>query len=270
MNALTFVKLGGSIITDKTRAATVDPAAIQRFAHEIAQSLSVSSDLRLVVGHGSGSFGHSVGDRYQAHLGPKAETGWEGYVQTAAAAARLNRLVTDIFLEARLPVVSLQPSASSWCRNGELLSLEVRPLHRLLSAGLIPLLYGDVALDEMRGYTIISTEAIFAYLARHLAPSRIILVGRVDGVFTADPLRDPHAELIPKITPSNVETVERRLGASHGVDVTGGMLSKVQTMYRLALAHPDLRVHIISGRRPGLLQEVLLHPDHPGGTVIHA
>ncbi len=51
---------------------------------------------------------------------------------------------------------------------GKLIDLDVRPIRRLLAAGCIPLLYGDVCLDAAQGFCIISTETIFACLARRL------------------------------------------------------------------------------------------------------
>jgi isopentenyl phosphate kinase len=270
LSAPIFVKLGGSVITDKNHEATAFPDVLHALAREIAAARAARSDLALVLGHGSGSFGHFVGRRYQTHLGLRGSGGWEGYVQTAAAAARLNRIVTDIFLREDLPVVSIQPSASALCRSGEIISLDPRPIRTLLESGCVPLVYGDVALDTAQGFCIISTEVIFAHLARCLSPERILLVGIVDGVHTADPFNNPTAALVPAITGENLAEVEALLGGSHGVDVTGGMLAKVREMHALAQAQPGLRIQILSGRQPGLLQDALLYSDKPIGTVIRA
>ena len=265
---LTFVKLGGSVITDKRREAVAHVDIIRRLAGEVARARAARPELRLVIGHGSGSFGHFVGRRYRTHLGLSGGGGWEGYAQTGAAATRLNRIVTDLFLESGVPVVSLQPSASALCREGELLSLAIGPVRTLLDVGLVPLVYGDVALDETSGFTIISTETIFAYLAQHITPARIILAGIVDGVYTADPLAHPEATLIPEITSANINEVELMLSGSHGVDVTGGMGAKVRAMYSLARSHPGLRVQIVSGLEAGLLEEVLINPGCEVGSII--
>jgi len=117
LSLLAFIKLGGSVITDKNREATAQPEVIRRLAREIARARAADPGLRLVIGHGSGSFGHFVGRHYGTHLGLRDDRGWEGYARTGAAAARLNRLVTDVFLEEGVPVVSLQPSASARCRG---------------------------------------------------------------------------------------------------------------------------------------------------------
>ena len=266
MNELIFLKLGGSLITDKSREATAREGVIRRAAREIKEALEASPDLRLLVGHGSGSFGHFVARRYGLLEG--GPPNWWGYAETGAAAARLNRLVTDIFLAEGVPVVSIQPSASAHCYDRELISMATEPIELTLRHGLAPLVYGDVALDKMRGCTIISTEQIFAHLADHLEPARIVLAGEVGGVFTADPLRDESAQLIPEISRQNFHQVEHMLAGSHGVDVTGGMLTKVRIMHALVQERPELRVQLISGRRAGMIRRALLEPDLAEGTTI--
>ncbi len=269
MSELVFVKLGGSVITDKTRPETVRPQAIARLAGEVASALGARPDLQLVLGHGSGSFGHVVARQYGTQQGVHDAAGWRGYAQVAAVAARLNRIVTDEFLAANVPVWSLQPSASAQCQGGELLSLETTPIEKALAQGLVPLLYGDVALDEVQGGTIISTEQIFAYLARRLHPARLILVGVVDGVFDGDPLRQPSVRHVPEISSRNWTAVREALGGSHATDVTGGMLAKVEEMVDLVRLLPELRVHILSGERVGALEAALSSPEGAaGGTVI--
>lgn len=271
MKELVFCKLGGSVITDKARAETARPDVIARLASEIARSLAARSNLRLVLGHGSGSFGHVAALRYGTRQGVRSAADWHGFCQVAAAAARLNRLVTDRLLEAGVPVWSLPPSASAWCSAGELVSLASQPVQIALDHGLVPLVHGDVALDDVWGGTIVSTEQVLSYLARRMPPARIILVSAVDGVYTADPSREPSAQLFPEITPETWASVRAALAGSHGTDVTGGMLSKVETMVHLVQDMPDLTAHVLSGLRPGALETLLRTPSAAaGGTVIRA
>ncbi len=269
---LVFVKLGGSLITDKTRPEAARPDLIRRLAQEIRRAREARPDLRLLVGHGSGSFGHVVGRAYNVRAGVRDARGWEGYARTAAAAARLNRIVTDLFLDEGVHVVSLPPSATAWCEDGTLVHMDTRPHRVLLEHNVIPLVFGDVALDGMRGGTIVSTEEVFAYMVRHeayLRPGHIILVGRVDGVYTADPLRDSHARPLPLLRAYDAETLAG-LGESHGIDVTGGMAAKVRLMAALVREFPELIVHIIGGETPGQLYRALVEEDAPIGTRIEA
>ncbi len=265
MAELVFVKLGGSLITDKNLEATARPEVIRRLAGEVCRALDRRADLRLVLGHGSGSFGHMAAQRHHVQTGV---TNWRGYAETGAAATRLNRIVTDIFLEAGVPVVSIQPSASARCRGGELQELAVHPVEGALQHGLVPLVYGDVAQDDLWGSTIISTETIFAYLARLLSPQRILLVGEVRGVYSSDPHRDSQARLVRLLQASRIEQAESVLGGSHGVDVTGGMRTKVSGMVDLVRAMPTLQVALLSGLELGLLERALEDAQLNPGTWI--
>ncbi len=260
-----FIKLGGSLITDKSTEATAHTDVIRRLAEEVHRALDRCPDVSLVLGHGSGSFGHMVARRYQVQSGC---TEWNGYALTSAAATRLNRIVTDAFLGAGVPVVSVQPSASARCRAGQLIELAIHPIRQLLRHHLVPLVYGDVALDEEWGSTIVSTEAIFVYLARLLRPRRILLLGELEGVYSADPRLDPQAHLIPVISASHSEAAEESLGGSHAVDVTGGMRSKVHLMTDLVRELPQTQVRLLSGLRAGLLERVLTDPGLSPGTLI--
>ena len=269
MGKFVLLKLGGSLITDKSRPFSARHGVIRRLAREIRQALADRPDLRLVLGHGSGSFGHAAAHKHHTHRGATGGASWRGYAETAAAAARLNRLVTDLLLAEEVPVVSFQPSASARCRDGELTYLDTHAMMWVLDAGLVPLVHGDVAVDAVKGFTIISTEQIFACIAGRQRVDRIILASLVDGVYDADPLSKPNATRFREITVENWGCIETTLAGSHATDVTGGMLSKVRDMFHLVLAFPGLRAHIISGERPGHITSALLDDDCDIGTLIH-
>lgn len=269
MDELIFLKLGGSLLTDKTQPQALRPDVLGRLAGEIAAALTARPVLRLLIGHGSGSFGHVAASRYGTRGGVRSPEEWRGYAETARAAAQLNRLVVDALWEAGAPALGIQPSASAACREGELLALDERPIRAALAHGLTPVLYGDVALDERHGGTIIATEEIFRWLAPRLQPQRVILVGEVAGVLTADPASGQRGELIPTITAAALPGLAQALGGSRGVDVTGGMVAKVTEMVALLRVTPSLAaVQIISGLEPGLVQRVLLDSGYTAGTQI--
>jgi isopentenyl phosphate kinase len=261
---LLFVKLGGSLITDKTSAYTAHHQVIARLAGEVRQALDTKPGLRILLGHGSGSFGHWAAKPHGTRQGVETPAQWRGYAEVAAAAARLNRIVADAFLKAGVPALTVQPSASARCHDGVLEHLDTHPLHKALTQGLVPLVYGDVALDSVRGGTIISTEDIFLFLAEELCPARILLLGKVAGVL------DPKGNVIPHITSANFPSLRRALAGSAGVDVTGGMADKVARMIKLAQRHPEVNVHILTGAETGLLTRALCDAGLHAGTHISA
>ena len=263
-----MVKLGGSVITDKQRPSTARPEVISRLAAEVKAALAARPGLRILLGHGSGSFGHVSAQKYHVRQGIALKGDWWGYAETGVAAARLNRIVADLLLEAGVPVWSAQPSASARCVDGELVSLAIGPIRAAVERGLVPLIYGDVAFDERQGCTITSTEELFLYVARQVPVHSIVMVGEADGVYDRDPLVDPQAVRIPRITPASFGRLKAQLGGSHAVDVTGGMLTKVEAMVSLVAGGHVERVHLISGRREGALTQTLLGGRERRGTVI--
>lgn len=258
---LTFLKLGGSLITDKTRESTARIENIRLAAREIKRGRELRPELSLLIGHGSGSFGHFAARKF----GYGQNGNWSAYAETGAAAAQLNRLVTDILLAEGLPVVSIQPSASARAREGELISLADENIRTALLHRLVPLVFGDVAFDETREMTIASTEKIFAFLASRLNPARIVLVGEVEGVYTADPRVDPNAELIRELSPQIFANLSAKVGLSHGADVTGGMKDKVTRMLGLVEKIPSLQVFIVGA---GGIVEALTQDEPRVGTRI--
>lgn len=265
---LIYVKLGGSLITNKRRDETPRIDVIRRLAGEIAAAQQTVPDLQLVLGHGSGSFGHVVGNRYGTRTGVDTVEDWYGFAATADAAARLNRIVASALLAAGVPAWSIQPSVSLRCQDGKIVEGPLDTVEMALKQGLVPLIYGDVALDTIRGGTISSTEEIFEWLIARLPPRRMVLAGEVDGVYTTDPQRDPMAQRVATITPASFAQMQSGLGGSHGTDVTGGMSAKVQQAVRMVAQHPDLQILICSGLTPKVLYHALTDTQVRSGTLV--
>lgn len=262
MNHLNFLKLGGSLLTEKTGVEETRPQVITRIAQEIAQARQAQPELALLLGHGSGSFGHVAAAKYGTRQGVHTSEQWHGFAEVSAAAARLNKIVTDALVQEGVPAISLQPSASALCSDGQIESLATQTIEQALYHQLVPLVYGDVAFDQVRGGTIISTEEIFTYLVAELQPTWLLLAGETDGVY------DKARTTIPLITPNNFEQIKSALGGSRGTDVTGGMASKVQAMLALTQEHPGLAILIFSGLTAGNIIQALLDPENTRGTVL--
>lgn len=265
-----FVKLGGSLLTDKREKERPREAVIRRLAQEIQRARADQPDLRIVLGHGSGSFGHVYASTHGTRAGVATAAQWLGFAQTADAAARLNRIVIAELLAAGIPAWSIQPSVVLRCADGRVATGPEGTVSAALARGLLPVVYGDVALDTVRGGTIASTEEIFEALDDTLLPSRIILAGEVAGVFSADPLVDATATLIPAVTLHSLVQVRAGLGGSYGVDVTGGMAAKVEQALGWIRKRPALSVLICSGLEPDNLYHALIGSPQAVGSWLHA
>jgi isopentenyl phosphate kinase len=264
MENLILIKIGGSLITDKTKPFTTRPDAIKRIAKEIKEALD-EKDMKLLIGHGGGSFPHQSAKKYQTNKGIINDESYRGIAEVQNDASRLNRIFVQALIDEGINAVSIQPSAGLVAEDGKIVDWYTKSLEQMLEKNLLPIPYGDVALDTTKGCTILSTEMLLNYLARKLKPKKIIIAGEVDGVFTADPHKDPNAKLIPEITTSNFEEMKKYLEGSRGTDVTGGMLHKVEEM--LELAQEGFTSEIINVLKEGNLKKAILGEEGIG-TII--
>jgi isopentenyl phosphate kinase len=263
MDELVFLKLGGSLITEKAQRYTLRIDKLAALASELRQALTELPHIRLVLGHGSGSFGHFA---VQEHLSPadfptthqgrsrSERRYWEGFAEVWYRASQLNRHVIDALHDAGVSAVSLAPSATVASAGGSIISWDVGALRSALKSGVVPLIFGDIVFDEQLGGKVLSTEVLMWHLAQELGPRRILLAGLEAAVWADFPSR---TRPIVSITPRTFDAWADKIGASHGPDVTGGMKSKVGEMLALVQAVPGLSVRIFSGEEPGSLLRAL-------------
>ena len=254
-----IVKLGGSVITDKSRPFKVKLAVIRRLARELKVVKGP-----LIVVHGGGSFGHPLASKYRIAEGYKKRRQLIGISLTHRAMEKLNSYLIEAFQREGIPAIAMQPSACAVVINGRIKSMDLKPLKNMLAMGLVPILYGDAVSDINKGVSILSGDQIVTYLAKKLRASRVILGVDVDGVYTASPKKDERAELLPKITLYDVELVAA-LGKGEKGDVTGGMRNKVLEL--LELAKLGIEAEIVNAAKPNVLR-VAVQGKRGIGTII--
>jgi isopentenyl phosphate kinase len=259
-----MLKLGGSLITNKAKPHTARLEVINRLAGEIAEARERLHDIKIIIGHGSGSFGHVAGKKYGTRKGVATREEWSGFAEVWREAGSLNRIVLDALAEAGLPVIALPPSASVIAADGQVRTWNLEPLQHALNAGLIPVIFGDVVFDTVRGGTILSTEDLFTYVSILLKPVRILLAGLEKGVWEDFPTCE---KLVEKVTPGNIDAIQSSLGESSETDVTGGMIAKVRQSLDLVEKIEGLEVIIFSGEEPGAVAKAL-QGDYTGTSVL--
>jgi isopentenyl phosphate kinase len=263
---LTFVKLGGSLLTDKRRAGSFCADVAGRLAGELEEAAR-SSPGGLVLGHGSGSFGHATADEHRIHPGEIRPEQLPGVVATQQAAAALHRLVLKALREQGALPFSLAPSSFLVAAGGEPVELSLEPLERALALGLLPVVYGDVVMDRDWGASICSTEKVFLALSKGLERrgfdvAQAIWMGKTDGIYDQD------GKTIPVVTPETFEEVATVVGGADGADVTGGMRHRLESAVELARA--GIHSWIVNGQSPGLLARLLRGEEVPGTRVLPA
>ena len=277
MKELVFLKLGGSLITDKTQPYTPLLDVMDDLALQIKTALQTHPNLRLVLAHGAGSFGHVPASEYKTRDGlpPKStplihrdrdeteENYWKGFAEVWYQASSLNRFMMKALHNAGLRAIALSPSSSVISSNGQVSFWDTTPIRMALAAGIVPVIFGDTVFDEVRGGTILSTEDLFMHLTRALHPERILLAGLEAAVWVDFPER---TKIIKTITPDTFDAIKSGVGKSTAADVTGGMESKVTQMLELVEGDPGLKIHIFSGTEPGNIVRALT--GEMLGTVI--
>jgi isopentenyl phosphate kinase len=268
MKELVFLKLGGSLITDKTQPYTPLLDVMDDLALQIKTALQTHPNLRLVLGHGAGSFGHVPASEYHTRDGlpPKSsplthrerdeteENYWKGFAEVWYQASSLNRYVMKALHNAGVRAIALPPSASVIASNGQVSVWETTQIRMALAAGTVPVVFGDTVFDEVRGGTILSTEDLFMSLANALSPERILLAGLEAAVWADFPAR---TRIVEKITPQSFSEIKTNVGKSAAADVTGGMESKVKQMLDSVMVNPEMTVQIFSGVEPGNIVRAL-------------
>ncbi|MCW5873896.1 MAG: isopentenyl phosphate kinase family protein [Anaerolineales bacterium] len=263
MSELVFLKLGGSLITDKHTEAMLRPEVVRRIVQEIAAARQANPGLRLVLGHGSGSFGHVPAKKHGTRQGVRTHEQWLGFVEVWRYASALNQAIMGALQAvADQPAISFAPVSSVLAAGGRVHSWNLQPIRAALAAGILPVVYGDVIFDSELGGTILSTEDLFVHLAAELQPARILLAGNDAGVYD----RYPDGNVVPHITPASYAGMAALPGASAATDVTGGMASKVEAMLSIVQALPSCTVSIFSGQEAGNISKALL--GETMGTLI--
>lgn len=262
---LIFLKLGGSLITDKSVPYSAKKDVIKRLGLEILEFLGSNPSKQLLIGHGSGSFGHAAASEYDTINGVETERDWIGFQNVWWAAHQLNQIVCELFIEIGLPIISLPTSSSLVSDQKTILQWNIQPILKSLQNKLIPMIFGDVIYDKSLGGTIFSTEELFSGLLEPLKPATILLAGKESGVYRDYP---SNMDLVEKITPGFYKNQHINLEQSGEKDVTGGMAAKVLESISLVERQVGLEVQIFSGEKPGNLLKAL--QGKPVGTLISA
>jgi isopentenyl phosphate kinase len=253
MKKLVLIKLGGSVITDKSKEYVVRKANLARLAKEIGSALK-KSNAKIIIGHGAGSFAHTPASIYKTKEGLTNKKSLFGMSVTEEAARWLNGIVIKEFISQKLPVFPFSP-ASFLISDAKVYSKSyIDPIKKALEIGSLPVVYGDVVIDKKIGCTIFSTEKILSILAKALLRDykiRIIYVTDVNGV------HDEKGKTIPVITSKNFKSLKSSIIGASGVDVTGGMLHKVEEGLKLA-KETKIETQIINGNKRGNLLRAVL------------
>jgi isopentenyl phosphate kinase len=247
----TILKLGGSVITDKTGQL----AARTQMIDQLADQIKKANTPNLIVVHGGGSFGHPTALKYGIKEGYKEESQKIGFSETHQVMRVLNGLVMDAFVWHEIPAVSISPSSCIMTKNGRIDLFEDTPLKTLIEMNFYPVLFGDSVLDKKIGFTILSGDQLVAELAIRLDAQRVIMGIDEDGLYDSDPKTEKNGTFLEQIKLDELRKLQSKLGKTPVSDVTGGMCGKISEL--LPVVEKGIQVSIINASRPNLVYKAL-------------
>lgn len=239
-----LVKVGGSLLTDKSRDMTLRDEVAQRVIHEVAQARRPT-----VLLHGAGSFGHPFVKRFGIGVAPFDNAKHVGVSQTLAGVAYLAAEVLGLANEAGLRTVPVPLHLES-TKRGAIPKSVADEVQSLLDDGFTPVLHGTLVRDDDVGWRVLSADDILAQLAARLKPASCIFATDVDGLYERDPKQFPNARLVPVVRGKGAVLATVGGGSSGGTDVTGRMEGKLLHAREAAKHATTL---LVNGMAPGRL-----------------
>ncbi len=270
VSGLRLLKLGGSLLTDKARRCTLRRQRLAGLAAAVERS--ARADGPLVVVHGAGSFGHHGAREHRLAEGADGSARQRrGAATVQQEVLTLHQAVVGALLDAGVAAVSVPPRGGCLTDKGRLVSWPQEQVVRWLQQGAVPVLFGDVVVDRVRGLAILSGDALLEAMATQLrpAPVRAVFAMDVPGVLRAPPQAGvpiDAGDVVPELSCRSLSDLGAglRLGEV-SLDVTGGILAKVAVAG--AMARAGVPTALVGGQEPSTVVAAL-RGARTLGTVI--
>jgi len=242
-----LIKLGGSVITDKTQYKRFEKERVSRLCSEIKRS---GKDVMIV--HGAGSFGHVLAKEYKLNDGLIDFGQISAVTQVQHDVRELNSMIIEELLRVGIPALSIPPGSCFVMDKGKLIVENTEVLKASSHLGIMPVTFGDVVLDRSKGFGICSGDQLMEVLSNIYKVDRVIFVSDIDGLYDSDPKTNKNAKLIPEVTSEILKNVR---SDSKVDDVTGGVRAKMESMLRMS--NEQRECVLINGSVPDRLYSLL-------------
>jgi isopentenyl phosphate kinase len=261
---LTILKLGGALLTDKSRPDSLRTDLLARIAREIAACRADGLIDDLILVHGVGSYGHLPVLQHNLHRGFRSPDQLLPFSRTQSQVMILRSAIIAALQDAGVPAVLMLPSSGMTAENFRIRQQFLDPVAGFLRIGMTPVLGGDVLADAAVGFSVYGGDAISVDLAMHFSADHLLFATDVDGVFTADPRQSPDAHRIPELSLGQLDSVTL---SGREMDVSGAMAGKLREIARAQnRIAAGMTVRLFSMLEPGQLRAILTGAD--GGTRI--
>lgn len=247
-----IVKLGGSVITNKTKEQTFKQPVMDNLSAEIKKA-----NKEIIIVHGAGSFGHILAEKYDLNEGYKRNEQKQGFSLTLEMVQNLSNHVLKSLCKYNVPAVPIPPHSILKLNDHNLEEVDWQIFKDYLEKGFIPVTYGDVVLDNNLGFSICSGDLLVLALSEYFKPGKVIFVIDEEGLYSSNPKTDKNAEFIDSITVENLKKLTTP--KDKHADVTGGMGGKINTISKIAKLGID--TILVNGNKPNRLFKVLVEEE---------
>ncbi len=238
------VKVGTSTLTYKTGRMNI--RRVEALVKTLADLKNAGHEMILVT---SGAIGMGVG---KLNL-PGRPTDMPGK-QAAAAVGQCELMYTydRLFGQYNHPVAQILLTAEDVedeTRRGNFHNT----MTRLLELGVLPVINENDTIGTAE-ILLGDNDTLGAIVAECMQADLLVLLSDIDGLYTADPHKDPEAKLLPVIEGITPE-IEALAGGAGSALGTGGMITKIRAAKRVNAVGCDMV--IVNGDKPEVLYNVV-------------
>ncbi|MFX0107139.1 MAG: isopentenyl phosphate kinase [Candidatus Hodarchaeota archaeon] len=259
---LTVLKLGGSLLTDKTIPYKVRKDVLASVAKEIKECFDEGLLQSMILLHGVGSFGHPPVLEHKLHKGFQGPEQLMPLSKTQEIVGEFRHMIIKQLQEAGVPVCLMYPSSMILAEKMRMTDYFLGPLKGFMNFGMVPVLGGDILIDSVMGWSVGSGDQLAVVLAKELGAKKMIFASDVPGIYESDPKVNPDASLLSKVNLNELEATLERMGKSGAEDASGAMKGKLSSLIPAKpLIEKGLEVGLLSMMEYGNLKGYLKGED---------
>lgn len=250
-----IVKLGGSLITDRSQYRVTNDSAILAYCDCIVHFWTTLRQMGVVIVLGGGSFGHNVVQTYEL-LTP--ESSKANRVILPISLGELRSVFARALQERGIPCLPFCLSSMCVADSGIIARSNLAPVSEALRQGFLPILSGGMVLDHSGIVTIVSSDEVAGVLLGTFGLERAVVLTDVPGVL------DHRSRVVERVTQENYKQVRQCISRTRKVDANGGMIGKYDSL--ISLARQGVRAVIMDGRDPMAALQRITNSDFSNGT----
>ncbi len=256
MVRMLVLKLGGSLLTDKTQPYSLRKDVLRAASAEIKACMDQGLVQKLAIVHGVGSYGHPPVIQHKLHKGFIDPAQLLPLSRTQSKVNELRAAITSSLQDEGIPVNLFHTSSIASARKGRIASMDLDAVKGFLDIGMVPVLGGDMVYDTEMGFSVGSGDQVAAILAKELRATDLVFATDVAGVYDMDPKTSSNAHLIKELSLDHLDDFSPVNGAKP--DASGAMRGKLSALIGLERElQRGLRMSIISMMIPGRLRDLL-------------